>query len=122
MSGLVVGAAALLIIFSTVLNPHTVTNPNKVAEQFGVTIHWSSTPINCAIGDTQARGCFKASDPNVIYVESALVDNPDMLNYTILHEIGHVMEHRLGQPLNECNADRFAQSLGATMGYYCPPR
>jgi len=91
---------------------------NAIAEKFGVTIVWSDD--GCAsVGGIDPAACFNPATPSTIYVTPGL--DEATTNHLVLHEIGHVMQNRLGLPNDECAADRFAQSLGSQLGYYCQP-
>lgn len=122
IQGIAIGAAltaAVMIGIPALLSAHQPTeNYTQIAEDFGVTIVW--TPVTpCAItGGTHVIGCFVPTTPNTIYVQPNLPEGKT--RYSVLHEIGHVMQWRLGRQLGECAADRFAQSLGSTGGNYCP--
>lgn len=108
--------AALIVPFvllvALIPKPGAVV-PDEIAAQFGVTVQVvSETPCGLA-------GCFLRATPDTIYIEPGF--DGEELRYLILHEIGHVIQHRLGIPLDECGADRFAQSMGSTFGAYCAP-
>jgi hypothetical protein len=91
------------------------TDTDQIASQFSVTIHWSKK-LTC--GTVDAGGCTFAHSTKDIYVLGGLP--AEQTRSVILHEIGHVMQNRLGQPADECKADEFARSLGATwFGYDC---
>lgn len=109
MAGVMLGAPALFHA------PASATDATQIADQFGVTIVWSTLP--CSLMDTTAQGCFLDNTPSTVYVSPKLSEL--RTSYAVLHEIGHVMQHRLGEPISECDADKFAQSLGAQFGHYC---
>lgn len=81
---------------------------NKIASKFGVSIIWTSDWRNCsARGEmSQYSGCWLSITPDVIYVSPGMPQNLE--DFIILHETMHVLQHRLGSPIDECEADRFA--------------
>lgn len=108
--GICVGfGLALILATPSVAEART----DSIAEQFGAKIIWEN---HCE--PEERGGCFLPHTPDVIYVSEGMP--ADLEEYVILHELGHLMQHRLGQPFNECAADRFAQSLGSGFGEYCP--
>lgn len=120
IQGFAIGAAvmaAVMIGGPALLSSHAdVSDATKIAATFGVKIVWS--PLSpCILDGPEFTGCFDDHTPNTIYMKPGM----DRANeyYVALHEIGHVLQHRLGKILNECDADRFAQSMGSTLGYYC---
>ena len=90
------------------------TQYDEIARDFGVTIVWDTSLVP-SCGD---YGCHTVLTPNVIYVSPDLGDGTMRI---VLHELGHVMQWRLGIPKDECGADQFAASLGAGWGSYCRP-
>lgn len=105
------GAVAMLI------GPRAEASTNDVAAGFGVQIIWVEN-IAEKCGDMTA-GCWEEITPDTIYIGSKL--EPEATRHAVLHELGHVMQNRLGQPFDECKADDFAQALGSTMqSYKCP--
>lgn len=109
VAGIMLGAPALFP------GPASATDATQIADQFGVTVVWSTAP--CSLMDPTAQGCFLTNTPNTVYVSPGL--SAMRTRYAVLHEIGHVMQHRLGESIDECGADQFAQSLGARFGHYC---
>lgn len=89
------------------------TNGSDLGSAFGVTVVWFDPDESpCADGNA---GCFKSQTPNVVYVQR---DLGEFERSVVLHEIGHAIQHRLGLGSDECAADQFAASLGATwFGY-----
>lgn len=88
---------------------------DAIASAVGVSIDWDQNRL-AECGGSEALGCFRPSAPGVVHV------SPDLGDYTrqvLLHELGHVLQHRLGQPLDECGADQFAASMGSDEGYHC---
>lgn len=112
-----VGAAVGGVIVAPALasSPASSTDATQIADQFGVTVVWSTVP--CSLMDPTAEGCFLANTPSTVYVSAGL--SALRTRYAVLHEVGHVMQHRLGESISECGADQFAQSLGARFGHYC---
>jgi hypothetical protein len=110
MLAIVVGITFIV----TTLNPTAADgSPESIAQKFGVEIVWDADlHLRCG-----GYACFSPATPDLIYVKPGLSD--DETKRVVLHELGHVVEYRLGIPLDECNADRFAAALGATWGSYC---
>lgn len=115
--GSLAGVACVLLSLLIAQPARGAETPNTVAAQFGITVI-TEQHLSCG-GSFRVAGCFRPATPDTIYVQAGL--DPDFENYVVLHEIGHAMANRLGLPPDECQADRFAQSLGAQMGNYCPP-
>lgn len=112
-----VGVAAFAVV-----NAFGIRSPGtaeELAGTFGATISWFTDPSETPCEQVDAAGCYSPRNPDVIYISKGL--QPDVQRYAILHEIGHMVQSRLGMPIDECAADRFAQSLGATYGPYCAP-
>lgn len=103
-------AAAVMIVALTSLQ--RVQSAEEIASSFGVTIVWNTHLVpSCG-----SYGCHSVLTPNVIYVSPDLGDDTRRI---VLHELGHVMQWRLGIPADECGADRFAAALGEAWGDYC---
>lgn len=118
--GLVLSASVVLAF--VLINPWTARGTDAVAAQFDVTVNWfdRDDPTVCANPEgLEYAGCFHYTQPDVINVMRGLT--PEQEAHTVLHEIGHVLQNRLGLEPNECDADRFAQSMGSNFGAYCPP-
>jgi Zn-dependent peptidase ImmA (M78 family) len=90
----------------------------QIAASFGVNIVWAKHSP-CELQGDVFLGCFTAATPNTIYVAPDMSDANEY--YIVLHEIGHVLQHRLGNMQDECAADRFAQSMRSNLGMTCPP-
>lgn len=87
---------------------YTAVAPHEIADEFGVDVTYFGTS---PCGDTDhILGCWDPATPELIYV-SATIDDPDLEMWVVLHEIGHVMHHRLGTDGTECAADMFARSV-----------
>ena len=118
VQGFAVGAAtvaALMVGLPMLSSPSPDPSLDEFAESVGVEIVWSPvTP--CTVTKPQSLGCFSLSTPDVIYV---VPSSNKKNNQVVLHELAHVMQHRLGLWLNECDADRLANTLGAHSGDYC---
>lgn len=112
VTGLAIAFAAVGAYAATTVTPET--NPNQIAEQFGATIAWFDDESPCGGEDV---GCYTSRTPNTIYIRTGL--EPDVQRSVILHELGHLTQARLGLPRDECKADEFAKSLGATVTAYC---
>ena len=110
VQGFAIGAAvmaAVMVGFPASTSAPVATNPYAtIAAEFNVTIQWQTVGL-CGPGTT---GCFDPTTPNVIYVKTGMDANET--RYVVLHEIGHASQYRMGLPLDECNADEFARSLG----------
>jgi hypothetical protein len=116
--GIVTALLAVTVIAGVSAAPAaTETYPDQIAEQFGVTVVVVED-LTCG-NVSSAAGCFRTETPDVVYLDKR--EGTSWQRSVILHELGHVMQHRLGQPLDECKADQFALSLGATWtGNNCP--
>lgn len=110
----VVAAALAALVFSA---PSNAAVADDLAGRFDVEVVWFGESSPC--GEASERGgCWQRVTPDVIYVQSGF--DADTTRSIILHEIGHVVQYRLGIPMDECQADLFAISLGATWtGYDC---
>jgi hypothetical protein len=114
VAGVASGAAvAGLLWFGFALaNPTSADNdPEAMAAQFDIAIVWSTAPCEGALG------CHWTQTPDVIYVDPTL--DAAQTKHVVLHELGHVMQYRLGLPNDQCGADRFAESLGGGAPTYC---
>ena len=116
--GLAISLTAVTVVYAASKSPVPTTNPDAIAEQFDLKVVWYEDDSPCGSG-TEAAGCYWTPTPDVIYIERGM--DADTQQYAVLHEIGHAIAHRLNLPADECKADRFAQSLGSDMGFYCPP-
>ena len=118
VQGFAIGAAfvaALMIGLPLIGVPSPSPSLDKFAASIGVEIAWAPvTP--CTITKPQSLGCYLPATPDVIYVVPSSGKNNKQV---VLHELAHVMQHRLGLWLNECDADRLANTLGAHSGEYC---
>ena len=86
-----------------------------LAHNYGVTIFWEAT--HCSLISPGALACFLPATPNTIFVNPKLKEWE--MHYAVLHELGHVLQHRAGQPLDECAADVYAHEHGAIAWSYC---
>lgn len=114
VAGLLIASGAGFAAMTASLNASS-TKFDEIASAVGVSIDWDRERLAKCGGD-EALGCFRPSAPGVVHL------SPDLGDYTrqvLLHEIGHVLQHRLGQPLDECGADLFAASMGSDEGYHC---
>lgn len=112
---LAIAAGVLVAIFFS--RPSAAAVPDDLASRFDVTVVWFDDESPCGAA-TDFSGCFITGTPDVIYVASGF--DADLTRSIILHEIGHVLQYRLGLPEDECKADEFARSMGATWtGYDC---
>lgn len=112
VAGLAVSVAGLGVYAASTVTPES--NPNEIAEQFGATIVWFETESPC---NSKDAGCYTHRTPDTIYIRIGL--EPEIQRSVILHELGHLTQDRLGLPRDECKADEFAKSLGATSTAYC---
>jgi hypothetical protein len=110
---LVVAVAALSVVVVQTRTPES--DPNAIAAQFNLEVVWYDGESPCGNVEDVA-GCYSPTTPDVIYVGQGF--DPEKLNSVVLHEIGHAMQDRLNQPSDECAADAFARSLGATWFVY----
>lgn len=105
---------ALVAILVLGYAPPAVSESHEIAAKFDVEVVFTDA-LPC--GD-EMGGCFLPQTPDVVYVRNGLAQATR--NSVILHEIGHVLQHRLRLPQDECAADAFAQSMGATvLAYDC---
>lgn len=111
--GFIAALIAPFILLVVLVPKPGMTVDNDIASQFGVTVQIVEDP---PCGES---GCFLRATPDVIYVKEGL--GAEWFRYVVLHEIGHVIQYRLGLPMDECAADRFAQSMGSEHGGYCAP-
>src|SRR5690554_8078992 len=104
VQGFAVGAAAVALVMvgmpSLFPAPTATADMDELANQFGVTIVWSTAP--CAPMDAEANGCFLINTPNTVYVSPNL--QTDYTRYAVLHEIGHVMQYKVDGTISECAA------------------
>ena len=118
VQGFVIGAAAVAAIMvglPLMSAPSPTPSLDEFAASIGVEIAWAPvTP--CTFAKPQSLGCYLPATPDVIYVVPSSSKNNKQV---VLHELAHVMQHRLGLWLNECDADRLANTLGAHSGEYC---
>lgn len=112
-------AAGLLAALFLSADPAPARQPEDIASRFDVAVVWfegDDSPCDAGSG-----GCFDPETPDVVYIMRGL--DAEVERSLILHEIGHVLQFRLGLPLDECAADLFAESMGASwLGYAgeCP--
>ena len=119
MAGIMLGAPALA-------SPHVfptepLTDPTAIAAAFDAKIVRNTdgcgTPTKSYI---EVVGCASSTAHDTIYVSPDL--EGEKLRYVVLHELGHVMQFRLGIERDECQADVFASSLGGgDKGINCKP-
>lgn len=112
------GFASALAVAGIVWLGFTLANPlaagndaEAIASQFHVAVVWDAT------GCSGAPGCHWTQTPDVIYLEPGR--DAAATRQTALHELGHVMQYRLGLPADQCGADRFAEALGGGEPTHC---
>jgi len=88
--------------FGAFAAPHKADGYDAIAKQIGLTITWK-VPPTC----DNSYGCFTPLTPDVIYVSPNLRQSETYR--IVLHEMGHVMQYRMGMAQNECKADQFAE-------------
>lgn len=115
ITGLAIGTVVLTIAIASTTIHVEKTSPSDIAAQFGVTVHYFKD-ARCG-GAADAAGCTLPGSTDTIYIQSGLP--ADVTRSATLHELGHIMQNRLGLPNDECKADQFARSLGATALAYC---
>jgi hypothetical protein len=114
VAALAVCAGALGLIAANAAPTRPAAESNEIAAEFAVEVGWFDDTNNPCPTET-SLGCYiSEEDPDVIYVREDLGPLTDSV---ILHEIGHVMQGRLGLPFDECGADDFARSMGAAAIY-----
>jgi len=88
---------------------------DRFANSVAIDIVWTEN-IPCGIVLEDATGCFTPATPNVIYAKP--IENDNARRFVVLHEIGHALAYRAGTSAtaeqSEIDADRFAESFGAT--------
>lgn len=118
VTALAICAAALGFVAANAAAPAAGADSNALAAEFDLEVVWyddDDQPAVCEGHD--AAGCFEPRTPEVIYIQR---DLGEYERSVMLHEIGHAVHYRLGLPADECAADAFAISLGATWtGYDC---
>jgi len=116
VQGFAVGAAAVAAIMVGLpfINGTSPTPElDAFAETLDIDIAW--TAVNpCTPMDVRVKACFAEWTPNTIYVNPNR--SPELVKYSVLHETAHVLQHRLGEDLDDCRADQIAQLLGAEEG------
>lgn len=114
--GLAVSAGAVgTVLAASAAPPVKQTDSVAIARQFNVKIDFFKD-MTC--GGVEAWGCTRPGSTDTIYVKAGL--SAEETRGVELHEIGHIMQNRLGLENNECQADAFARSLGAKwFGYNC---
>jgi len=114
VQGFAIGAAtiaAIMVGLPMLSAPTPAPELDEFADSLGIQIVWTKHHPCEIYGNI---GCFTQTTPNVVYVEPDLGE--DVTRYVLLHEVAHVLQFRLGEPLKECKADHIAALLGA------PPR
>lgn len=121
------------IAASAVIQPEDeYVTPEKVLEQINadpIKIIYTNDPeLNCGVAkdlkttpglENPAGGCFRALTPDSIYMSLPHKDIPaSVTRYLTLHEYGHYLQMKNGEPLDECAADQFAEDNGAAVHYY----
>jgi hypothetical protein len=114
----VAGVAGISWVLMMFINPGAAHDADSIAAKFDVQIVWQNRVL-CAGPDDRVAGCFTPAAPDTIFVRTG--QTPELERYIVLHELGHVIQYRLGLDRDECGADRFAQSMGSTYGNYCAP-
>lgn len=110
VSTLAIAAVALGTIAAVAASPTRPAASHAIAAEFDVEVSGFTEATN-PCGSPTSMGCYIADQaPNVIYIREGLGALTDSV---ILHELGHVMQKRLGLPYDECGAEEFARSLGA---------
>lgn len=105
-------AVAILAITAAATGNETPQSaPQEIAADFGLTVVWFTDESPCGAVD-EMIGCYDSDTPDVIYIAEGM--DADKERSVILHEIGHALHDRLGLPIDECAADQFAASMGAT--------
>lgn len=118
VAGIMLAAPAVFAAPTPTLPTAPLTDGDQIAAAFNVKVVWDIS--NCTKGEHPkvVLGCTFASDPSTIYINP--VGTPERKHRTVLHELGHVVQARLGLEHSECNADKFADALQAPVpGYNC---
>lgn len=122
--GFVIGVAVIAAAVSggqmatAALPNEQITDPDQIAATFGVDVVWDITFCTRGEHPEKVMGCASASTPNTIYLNPDV--SPERKHRTVLHELGHIVQYRLGLDRDECNADIFADSLQPPlMGFNC---
>lgn len=120
------------IAASTVIDQEKYVTPEKVLEQINadpVKIIYTNDPeLNCGVAkdlkddpdlEYPAGGCFRTLTPVSIYMSLPHEKiSVQVTRYLTLHEYGHYLQMRDGEPLDECAADQFAEDNGAAVHFY----
>lgn len=91
------------------------THPSKAeqqAEALHIAIIWTAG-VPC--GHADAVGCYTGGGKIVVLEGMSAADT----EFVIYHELGHVISKRLGLGWNDCEADQYAVSMGATFPAIC---
>ena len=115
LAGLLSGAIVLVVAFIVHLAGQPLTTPgstDELLDRFDAQLE-RVEDLHC--GSIDAAGCFVA--PDLIQVDTGV---GELEHDVVLHELGHLIQYRLGLPADECQADAFAILFGAThVGYEC---
>lgn len=122
VQGFVTGAAVmagLMLGLPLMTAPQSPSEDlDAIAAMFDVEIVWTDESP-CKRSEQRAIGCFFAPTPSLIYVSPNLADET---RDTVLHELGHVMQWRVGLPRSEEGADAFGRwYLWSSRGDYLAP-
>ena len=102
------------------------TSPEKVLENLDPDgsiniIYTDNTLLNCGAlaslekypSSPPTGGCFREETPNTIYLTTNIPQsNNETIEYLTTHEYAHYLQYKNGEPLNECQADKFAEANG----------
>lgn len=116
--GVLLIAGITMIPAPSALPAEPLTDADSIAAAFGVDIVWDTTFCTSGAHPKKVMGCASAATPDIIYLDPTA--SAKRSHRTVLHELGHIMQYRLGLERNECEADKFADSLHPPlMGFNC---
>lgn len=100
--------------------------PEKVLENLDseheIKIIYTDEPyLNCGVSafleqypdDEPTAGCFRPSTPDIIYLTTNIpLLSSDKIEYLVTHEYAHYLQFTNGEPLSECEAEKFVTEKG----------
>ena len=114
VQGFAVGAATVAAIMVG-LPMLSASSPNPELDEFaaslGVDIIWTGTHP-CLLKDPIYRACYTIFLPDTIFIDPAVAEYNQ--RFLVFHEIAHVLQHRLGEERDECQAYQIADAIGGT--------
>lgn len=123
LTGLALIIVGVFIVLQTTLGVLGVGKPSdqeliSLVTTDDVRIVYTDDERNCGSQSEKGLGvggCFSSATPNTIYISPGA--SFGLRQYLILHEGTHYLQFRDGRDLDECEADRNAKKLGASMSF-----